>query len=75
MKTTTTPGGATLVWLEAGDTLQRNDVCEIQDCDRPYVVRNETEDGDLDTFLDIGHVLTAEQVAVLKPRRYIPATE
>lgn len=68
MKPTTTPNGATLMWLEEGDTLAANDLYETSRI-QPWIV------GASDSFLQVGETLTEARAQAYRPRRYIPLPE
>lgn len=73
MKPTTTPNGATLMWLEAGDILQDNDVSE--DNRRALVARSYPTLISPPPRMSTGRVLTTEDIMLFRPRRYIPLAE
>jgi len=65
MKPTTTPGGAQLIWLEAGDTLQNGDIYE--DTLGAHVVQSTYP-----SSMEPGQILDFSVVGYTRPRRYIP---
>lgn len=73
MKPTLTPNGATLMWLEAGDTLQDNDVSE--DNRRILVAQSYPTLISPPPRMSTGRVLTAEDIMLFRPRRYLPKEE
>lgn len=73
MKPTTTPNGATLMWLEAGDTLAQNDVYD--DNGLEGVVTDSPWPTGFRHRMRPGVAMRDHEIALFRPRRYIPLAE